>query len=69
MFILNLMGSQAGWIIVVVIGVIILLILNKLGFFKGEGDSDSCLERIFVYAFIIAFICAFLYMCVEIAQE
>lgn len=66
---LNLFGSQAGWLIIVVCGVLLLLLLNKFGFFTDKEEGESCLEKIFIIAFLIAGACAWLYTCAEIAQE
>lgn len=61
---LQLLGSQLGFVLVLIIGVVILCIVDKSKRNKmSEEESDSYLGCIAAIGFIFAAICAILYNC------
>lgn len=61
---LQLLGSQLGFILILIIGVVILCIVDKIKSNKmSKEESDSYLGCIAAIGFIFTAICAILYNC------
>mgnify|MGYP006877566238 FL=1 len=64
---LQLLGSQLGFILVLIIGVVILCIVDKFKRNKMSNEqSDDCLGCIATIGFVFAAICAILYNCTNL---
>lgn len=66
MNIFDFLGSGVGFLVLIIVGTILLFALkNKL----SEENQNSCLEKIFIWAFIIAGICTWLAMCIDSIKD